>query len=203
MPAVRDVDYFLKQLDRCRGRELSATLVRRVPWTALHASADFLFVSGKPNRYNLAGTGSIYFAADDLTAQWEYEDGIAGPLALLQPVVVFRAKVRLKKRPALDLLDHDTRRTLGLTSADLFVDWVKNPPVATQWLGEAVQGLRRDSLSLPRHKEAASPGRQCGRLSQLRCGARLGGNSGPKWRPSAVALAARPTDSGSDALLPP
>ena len=160
MSRTSAIEQFLKRLARCPPYKLAATLVRRVPWVALggRRRPDFLFTSGRPNRYNLAETACLYLCDNDTTAQGEYEDGVDPLVNPAQPVVVFRAKMSLVRRPAVDLLDAETRRVLGLTPADLFADWRQAKPIATQWLGEAVARAR--TFSAIRYPSRAAQQRQ-------------------------------------------
>jgi len=47
-------------------RQLRANLVRRVPLSALIKSVtvDYLFMSGRPSRFNTTGVKCVYFAED-------------------------------------------------------------------------------------------------------------------------------------------
>jgi hypothetical protein len=49
-------------------------LARIVPHLALGPSPNWLFASGKPNRYNPAGVNCVYFAETREVAQNEYDD---------------------------------------------------------------------------------------------------------------------------------
>ena len=55
-------------------RRLHATLVRCVALSPLIGSGavDYLFTSGKANRYNPAGVECVYFSEDERTARAEY-----------------------------------------------------------------------------------------------------------------------------------
>ena len=50
-------------------RSLRTTLVRRVPLSPLikTGTVDYLFMSGRPSRFNTAGVKCVYFAEDDPT----------------------------------------------------------------------------------------------------------------------------------------
>lgn len=116
---------------------LHATVVRCVgliPLTA-HGTPDYLFASGKANRFNPAGVACVYFSEDEKTARSEYGRRL-GPGGL-QPVGTFFAGVRLKK--VLDLADSKTCAALGLTDRDLCVAWpLARKPTRTQQLGLAL-----------------------------------------------------------------
>lgn len=102
-------------------REVRATFVRRVQLLPLIRSApvDFLFTSGKPNRFNPAGTSCVYFAEDEATAAAEFTRHFA---SRQEPFVTYFAEVRL--RAVLDLCAVGTMNALGLTPADLRAPWV-------------------------------------------------------------------------------
>jgi RES domain-containing protein len=91
-------------------------LVRRVPLTPLIESwaLDFLFVSGRPYRFNPAGVRCVYFAEDERTAAVEYE---RHNVACHQPFVTYYAEVALRR--VLDLCSSEAPKALGLTEPDL------------------------------------------------------------------------------------
>ena len=99
---------------------------------------DFLFTSGRPNRYNPAGVECVYFSADGATAGAEFDRYWQGKTT--QRVLYFcRASARV-----LDLTDVNVRATLGLHEADLFGPWrLAASPTVTQRLGFVVAGQRR------------------------------------------------------------
>jgi hypothetical protein len=69
--------------------ELRATLARIVPLGDLvkNSPPDFLFTSGKPNRFNPAGIECVYFSEDEATAGLEYARQWVGLRAGKQPAV--------------------------------------------------------------------------------------------------------------------
>lgn len=101
------------------------------PWRplvalAVEGSAGPFFASGRPNRYNLHGTATLYFGEDLLTAYAETVQEAAGlllshptretpvpslpggwDLASEEPVVVLNVKAQIKR--VLDLTDTNTR----------------------------------------------------------------------------------------------
>jgi len=155
---ILDIDYFLPLLSACPGKPLTATLVHRTPYGALAGlPPDLLFTSRLSHRYNLAGSACTYWSADETTTQWEFEDGVDPVLTdPLDPVLLHHAKVHLVERPVLDLLDKNVLDTLGLGEEELFDDWRKNEPVATQYLGAAVEAANAFSAirypSAPAHR---------------------------------------------------
>src|ERR1051326_6185935 len=117
-------------------RNLKATLVRRVPLTPLIASGsvDYLFMSGRPYRFNTAGVRCVYFAEDEATAAAGYE-GNTRPLR--QPFATYFAEVEFSA--ILDLCSPATVKALGLTTRDFQANWARaKRPTAVQLLGEAV-----------------------------------------------------------------
>jgi RES domain-containing protein len=150
---------FSRFLSKAPTRRIEATLVRAVPAAALFppgqpASPDFLFTSGKQNRFNLSGTDWLYFSQSEATALAEYRRQFQGiPHGGKQPVTLFFAEVRLQY--VLDLDDGDTRRTLGVTLKDLESNWGYGlPPTTAQKLGEAV--ARQSGISAIRYRSVAA-----------------------------------------------
>ena len=116
---------------------LRATLVRIVPLGDLvkHSPPDFLFTSGKPNRYNPAGLECVYFAEDEATARLEYASQWHGLREGKQPLVIYFAEVRLGQ--VIDLGSRETLNKLKLKPGDLHKSWRgASRPTATQLLGQ-------------------------------------------------------------------
>ncbi|MGH7785607.1 MAG: RES family NAD+ phosphorylase [Candidatus Binatia bacterium] len=105
-------------------------LGRRVP-------PNFLFTSGRPNRFNPAGVECVYFAEDEATAVAEYLSRWRGTRAENQPRTTYCADVTLRR--VLDLTDRQVVSHMGLAAADLCAPWRgASTPTATQVLGQAV-----------------------------------------------------------------
>ncbi len=118
---------------------VSATLVRMVPFNAFSRNqpVNWLFTSGKPNRYNPAGLECVYFAEDEATAQAEYDRYWSGLAGRKQPVITYYAEVRLGR--VLDLNSSVTLEHLGIKESALFTPWRgAKRPTATQLIGQAV-----------------------------------------------------------------
>jgi hypothetical protein len=98
-----------------------AKLIRLVPHLDLGASPDWLFTSGKPNRYNPARVNCVYFSETKEVAQAEYENSWKGTGREDQPVTTFYAEIVLHR--VLDLADHTTLKVLKLEPKDLFKNW--------------------------------------------------------------------------------
>lgn len=116
--------------------ELRRTLVRRVPLTPLIESevVDFLFTSGRPNRFNPPLVQCIYFAEDERTAEAEYQ---RHNVRRHQPFATYFGKVSL--RHVIDLCSPATFAALGMKEADLQAVWIgKSKFVVTQFLGQAL-----------------------------------------------------------------
>ena len=91
---------------------------------------DFLFVSGRPGRYNPAGLFCLYAVEDAATAGAEFERYWAG---LPVQYVLYFCRVT---GPILDLANPAVRRSLGLKKSDLFTPWRgRKRPTLTQRLG--------------------------------------------------------------------
>jgi RES domain-containing protein len=140
---MSDAEHFAALLTSAPARKLCATFVRRVQLIPMIESApvDFLFTSGKPNRFNPAGISCIYFAEDEATAAAEFARHF---VAKREPVVTYFAQVQL--RTVLDLCDVRALTALDLNPADLRIPWVgARRPTATQNLGEAISRQKRIS----------------------------------------------------------
>lgn len=143
---MRDWHATIEALQAVPVIELCGTLARMVPLGDLmkNSPPDFLFTSGKPNRYNPAGIECVYFSEDDATARLEYERQWANLRAGKQPVVTYFAEVRLRR--VLDLGSRKTLEILKLKASDLHKSWRgADKPTLTQLLGEAVSEHSRIS----------------------------------------------------------
>jgi RES domain-containing protein len=149
---MRNADYFARVLPRAPVCELQRTLVRRVPMLAMTEApaVDFLFTSGKANRFNTRGVWCVYFAEDDATAEAEYERHYTGQQ---QPYVTYFAEVKLRR--VLDLCSAPTLSALSMNARDLRAPWVgARKPTAAQSLGEAVS--RQDAVTAIRFPSDAA-----------------------------------------------
>src|SRR5439155_12154049 len=152
---MRDWHAIIEALEAVSVIGLDGTLARMVPLGDFlkNLPPDFLFTSGKPNRYNPAGIECVYFSEDEPTARIEYERQWANLRAGKQPVVTYFAQVRLRR--VLDLSAGKTVETLGLTSGDLHKPWRDaDKPTVTQLLGEAVS--EHSSISAIRYSSDAA-----------------------------------------------
>lgn len=160
---MRDWHAIIEALQAVPVIELRGTLARMVPLGDLvkNSPPDFLFTSGRPNRYNPAGIECVYFSENDATARLEYARQWANLRGGKQPVVTYFADVRLRR--VLDLCSRKTLEVLKLKSNDLHRPWrgADNPTV-TQLLGEAVS--EHSSISAIRYpSDAAQAAAQMGR----------------------------------------
>jgi len=131
-------------------------LTRLVPQLDLGASPDWLFTSGKPNRYNPVGVNCVYFGEGREVAQAEYDNNWKGRVAKNQPVTTYYAEVVL--HCVLDLTANRTLKALKVDGKDLFKNWrTAKHPTLTQLLGQAVNetGL----FSAIRYPSKAAAGR--------------------------------------------
>jgi len=120
---------------------IKGKLTRLVPHLDLGPSPDWLFTSGKPNRYNPGGLDCIYFAESLQVAQAEYENMWKGLRGADQPVTVFHAEVSLKH--ALDLTAPATLKAFKFTNKILLAPWRRaKKPTLTQMVGQAVYETR-------------------------------------------------------------
>jgi RES domain-containing protein len=128
------LDAALKRIPTIR---LQSTLARKVPLLDLigHKPIQFLFTSGKPNRFNLAKTNCLYSSEDERTATEEWERLLGG--LSVKHCATFFANIQIGT--VLDLDDSKIRAALQLSDGELFADWATaGSPVDTQLLGEAV-----------------------------------------------------------------
>jgi RES domain-containing protein len=125
---------------------LNGVLVRMIPrdWLEKKRPPDFLFASGKPNRFNPAGVECVYFSEDEETARSEYFRLWRGAAGGHQPRTIYFAKVQLAH--VLDLTEERTLAFLDLTEEDLYRPWrLAQSLTATQLLGDAVSRQTRVS----------------------------------------------------------
>ncbi|HTI70118.1 MAG TPA: RES family NAD+ phosphorylase [Candidatus Limnocylindria bacterium] len=134
---------FSASLKRVPVRDLRGRLARAVPITSLvpqgqPAHPNYLFTSGRQNRYNLAGTHCLYMSAEESTALDEFRRQFSGLKAAFQPVSLYHAEVDLAR--VLDLTDEATRKILGVSLKELEADWGGGLPSSlSQQLGEAAR----------------------------------------------------------------
>lgn len=134
------------------GRPMTATLVRCVALAPLirTGSPDFLYPSGRANRYNPAGVACVYFSEDERTARSEYDRRGVG---LREPLATYFAEVQLAR--VLDLSDPVTLEMLPLTRRDLTRSWYRvKKPTKAQLLGLAVS--RQKSIAAIRYPSEAA-----------------------------------------------
>ena len=95
-------------------------LSRLVPFAPLVAirPPDWLYASGKANRYNPTGVNCVYFAESKEVAHVEYEARRARA-GQHQPVTLYVAEVVLKR--VLDLTSAVTLKVLDFDAAELSV----------------------------------------------------------------------------------
>ena len=137
-------EQLLRTLAAAPVHPLRGTLVRCVALLNLTAAGapDYLFASGRPNRYNPAGVNCVYFSQDLRTALAEYLRPFGTGAGEFQPLGTYFAEVDLAN--ILDLAREPTRRALRLKPADLTACWRGAPkPTRTQLLGLAVSQQRR------------------------------------------------------------
>lgn len=136
---MADLDAIRASLASAPTRSLKATLVRCVALRPLieRGAPDFLFTSGRANRFNPHTVHCVYFSEDERTARAEYARRFGRSSAGLQPLGTYFAEVSLAK--VLDLVDKRTRNVLKLKPSDLSVTWqLARRPTRTQLLGLAV-----------------------------------------------------------------
>jgi RES domain-containing protein len=98
---------------------------------------QWLFTSGKPNRFNPAGVNCLYMAGDHHVAGYECTIGLPGEPFAHAPMVTYWADVKLSH--VLDLTDAASLKALRLNDTDLYGPWpTKGKPSPSQLLGDAV-----------------------------------------------------------------
>lgn len=118
---------------------VQAKLFRRVEFVALVAynPPNWLYTSGKPQRYNPAGVQCVYCGADAEVTRSEFEHLWQGLRAADQPATDYCAVVSLRR--VLDLTSAATLKVLKVAPADLLKNWRRaKQPTLTQLLGKAV-----------------------------------------------------------------
>ena len=128
-------------LEGVPARRMRKTLVRCVALEALmeDGEPDFLFTSGKRDRFNLEGVGCIYFAEDEETARAEHR--CQDEPRTFHPVCTFFAAVVLD---VLDLSDKVIRHKLGFSEKELRAPWERvQRPTRSQLLGTALSQHRQ------------------------------------------------------------
>lgn len=116
-----------------------AKLFRRVEFVALVSNnpPNWLYTSGKPQRYNPAGVQCIYFGEDTNGTRAAYEAIWKGLKGADQPATEFSAVMDLQR--VLDLTDGATLDALEVDANDLYKNWRRaKRPTLTQLIGQAV-----------------------------------------------------------------
>lgn len=137
------VTRFVAVLATLPKRCVDGRLVRCVTRDALEGSAppEFLFTSGKPNRYNPAGLQCVYFSENLDVAILEYSRYLRALGIADDPFTTYFADAKL---PYVDLTDPDILTKLELVPADLHEAWrLRSEPIKTQLLGSAVSRQKR------------------------------------------------------------
>jgi RES domain-containing protein len=138
---------------------VKATFSRMVPFTDLvkYTPPNWLFTSGKANRYNPAGVNCVYFAESEAVAKYECDDQWKTTSAAKQPVVTYYADIELAR--VIDLASPAALKALGLQPADLLEPWrLASTPTSTQLLGQAVHNYQRITAMRYPSKAAADQG---------------------------------------------
>jgi hypothetical protein len=152
------VESFKALLKTAPAVKIRARLSRLVPQLDLGPLPDWLFTSGKPNRYNPAGVDCVYFGESRDVAQGEYDNFWKGLRAADQPVTIYHACVNLRR--VLDLASGGTLRSLRLTRKDLLANWRRSRRmIVTQLLGQAINETRLFSAIRYPSKAAAIEGK--------------------------------------------
>ena len=117
--------------------KIKTKLTRLVPQLDLGTSPNWLFTSGKPNRYNPVGVNCVYFAELREVAQVEYDAYWRGTGRGNQPVTTYYGEVVLHR--VLDLTENATMKALKVDAKDLLENWRRAKKLTlTQLLGQSV-----------------------------------------------------------------
>jgi RES domain-containing protein len=114
-------------------------LLRMVPLNNLVTVIphQWLYISGKKYRFNLAGARCIYFSETLAVAKMEYDSYWQGLPGAHQPIVIISADVKIAR--VLDLTNDTVLKALKVDRKDLFGGWrLANAPTVTQLIGTAV-----------------------------------------------------------------
>lgn len=155
----RDLKSLKKGLATAPAIAVKAKLFRRVEFVALvkHNPPNWLYTSGKPQRYNPAGVQCVYFGGDAEVTRAEFDDIWKGLKAADQPATDYRATVVLRR--VLDLTSSATLKALKIATKDLFKNWRRaKTPTLTQRLGQAVSETKLFSAIRYPSKAAADRG---------------------------------------------
>lgn len=148
------VRLFTAALPRLATVPLSATLVRCVSQIDFDKGdpRTYLYRSGLANRYNPAGVPTFYFSEEKETAEKEHEGQWIGTDREHEPVVLYRARVKLQR--VLDLGNAKLREELSLTDQDLYGNWWRLPQTRLQSLGAAI--AEQSAVTAIRYPSAAA-----------------------------------------------
>ncbi len=98
---------------------------------------DWLYSTGRPYRYNVAGAACVYFSETREVAQLEYDSYWQGLPGAFQPMAIYHAEVSLGC--VLDLTDPAVLAHLKIQRRYLFLPWrTAKRPVLTQRLDAEV-----------------------------------------------------------------
>ena len=126
-------------------RRLKATLVRCVALRPLIevGSPDFLFTSGRANRYNPVGVACVYFSEDERTARAEYDRRATHRSGALQPLGTFFADVVRR------ICNHDSHAVHALSEAGRKSS--NHCPSSGNLYNSTVNGIRKFASFLRSH----------------------------------------------------
>ncbi len=128
-----------------------AQMSRMVDFLALTAISptEFLYTSGRANRFNPAGVYALYLANTRDTCIAEVHEDNPQFETDCPADVTYRVNVQIDR--CLDLLDENTRAKLHLSETELFANWRRaKKPTATQKLGMTVaEGKDFSSIRYP------------------------------------------------------
>jgi RES domain-containing protein len=134
---------------------VNARLSRVVDFFDLTSQArfEFLYTSGRPNRFNPRGLQCLYLADERETCMMEIRENDPDYETNHSADTTYRVEVQLAR--ALDLLSDSNRSALGLTDKELFAPWRRaKRPTSTQRLGKVVS--EGDSFSCIRYPSNAA-----------------------------------------------
>lgn len=134
---------------------LTGQLARVVPLNSLESVAphNWLYISGRAYRYNLAGSSCIYFSETREVAQLEYDSYWHGLPGQHQPAATYYADISIAR--ILDLADVAVLTQLGIDRKELFIPWrTAKRPTLTQLIGTAV--LKTNYFSAIRYPSNAA-----------------------------------------------
>lgn len=147
---MSELESIRRRLDAAPVIPYEGVLVRCVALLPLMAGGapDYLFTSGKPNRFNPGGARCVYFSENEETARMEYARRLGTGTGAHQPLGTYFAEVRVARM--LDLADPATRDAAGLKARDMTAAWQRaKAPTRAQRVGLVASQMGIAAIRFP------------------------------------------------------